>query len=233
MIDPLGKEKEDASRRGFIRKAIAGVFGATILSKATDLFSIESKTGYTYIKRNGEVINHYTPQGTDPYIGQISLVAFGFAPVNWLDCDGKVVSINNNQGLYALIGDIYGGDGLNIFSLPDLRGRVPIHQGNGIGLTHRGLGQSGGAENIRIIKDNLPPHSHKFNVTDEYGDETIPGNTIVAAGKVSGFTSSVPNITFNENAIEPVGKYEPVNIMQPFLALRYCISMAGIFPTSD
>ncbi len=230
MIDPLGKEKEDASRRGFIRKAIAGVFGATILAKAADLYSIESKTGYVYVKRNGEVINNYQPQGSEPYLSQIGIFAFSRVPNNWVQCNGQLLTILDYQALYSLLFTDYGGDGVTTFALPDLRGRVPV----GLQANSVTLGQAGGAETQTLTVNQIPVHSHNINVCSADGDQSSPQGAFIASDKsFNGFIGNPPSGFGNMNtqAIANTGGNQPVSIMQPFLTINYCIAMAGVYPS--
>lgn len=233
MIDPLQKEKEDASRRGFIYKAVAGVFGATILAKAADLYSIESKTGYVYVNRNGEVINNYQPQGNDPFLGEIGMFAFSGVPVFWAECNGRLMTIKTNEALFSLLGTTYGGDGVKTFGLPDLRGRTPIHQGTGINLTNIALGESKGHETISLGADQLPPHNHSFAASTEEADQLDPSGMFLASTSKYGTYTDTPDTTLNSMSISATGQSDPINIMQPYLAINFCISLKGILPTKS
>lgn len=232
LIDPLHKEKESASRRGFIRKAIGGFFGATILARADELYSIESKTGYVYVKRNGEVINNYEPQGIEPYLGEINMYSFSLIPKFASPCDGSLLPIYGNSALFSLIWTIYGGDGSTTFALPDLRGRIPVHFGTGNELSAITLGQSAGAESVTLTVDQMPAHSHFFQAANyEAKQESPAGNYLAMSENQSSYASSYPNGQLNSAAITSTGGNASVPLMNPFVSIQFCIAMQGLFPS--
>lgn len=173
------------------------------------------------------------------YLAFIFHFAGNFAPRGSLFCHGQLVSIAENSAVFALLGTTYGGDGMTTFAVPDLRGRVPMHFGTGPGLTPRDLGEIGGTESVTLLSNELPSHSHVATMQ-------LPAATATAAGVVAG-SGLLPGQTEEElyattsNAtsstgmltVAPVGGNLPVSVMQPFLALSYCIQMEGIFPSRN
>jgi len=231
LIDRQKKEEDGASRRGFIRKAIAGVFGAAILTKTDELYSKESKTGYIYVKGNGEVIENYHPQGTEPYLGEIDIFPYSYIPSHYSPCDGSLMQISENSWLFSLLGTTYGGDGVKTFALPDLRGRVPIHFGQGTGFNQITLGQSAGAESVVLTIDQLPPHSHFLNAANFEAKELSPsGNYFGMTESQSGYDSNYPNGQLNSSAISSTGGVAPVPLMNPFVCVQFGIATWGIMP---
>lgn len=224
--------KELETRRKFIRNSLAGAFGAAALANADKLFAERSKTGFSFIKPDGEIINHYDPsEGINPYVGQIDCVGFNFAPQGWLRCDGQLLPIAENETLFVLIGTTYGGDGQATFALPDLRGRVNIHQGTGPGLTQKTLGETGGAEAVTLTLQQIPAHNHSLNVKSNPGTSANPSANILSqnADGVRTYSAS-SNALLNSGTIGNSGGSQPHNNMDPFLTLNWIISLFGVFP---
>ncbi len=165
------------------------------------------------------------------FMGQIMPWAPNFAPVNWAYCNGKLMSINQNPTLFSLLLNRYGGDGINNFALPDLRGRVIVGAGNGPGLTPRTLAEKGGIETVVLTDDQLPAHSHTFQIpatTDRATTDNPVGN-VPAKGDMDLYASDgIPtgNITSSTT-----GANQPISVMQPFTGVNYIICVAGIYPT--
>ena len=184
----------------------------------------------------------------DPFVGEIILVAFNFAPVGWKLCDGSLLPISENETLFQLIGTTYGGDGEETFAVPDLRGRVALGLGTGPGLSGYTIGEFGGTESLIITATQMPIHTHPITgqMAVNRGCRNGPGNSrspignvpaIEAAGSTMTYSADAPDVNMNAAAIA----MPPVNTsatgglaahtnMQPFLALNYCISLFGIFP---
>lgn len=181
---------------------------------------------------------------TNPLLGQINPIGFTFAPLNWAFCDGQLLAISSNTALFSLLGTIYGGDGRTTFALPDLRGRVPMHAGNGPGLSSRSQGQQFGTENNTLSTSQLPSHSHtvSISVSSAAADSSTPdGNHLAtgitpAAGPVPERpaqlykTGATPDGTLNGGTTNPAGSGQAVNNMPPVLVVYYCIATAGVFP---
>ncbi len=172
----------------------------------------------------------------EAYIGSIVLFAGNYAPRNWAFCSGQLVAISENPSLFSILGTVYGGDGVNTFGLPDLRGRVPIHPGTGIGLTTRLLGESSGFERVNISEAQMPSHTHGIasvlHASEEANTEDPSGNFIAGASTPS-FSGS-NDVTLNENAVtndcQVSGQNQAHFNMQPYLGLNYIICTIGLYP---
>jgi microcystin-dependent protein len=181
----------------------------------------------------------------DEYMGMIKLFAGSYAPEGYLVCDGSLLSIPQYNALFSILGKTYGGDGINTFALPDLRGRVPVGAGNGPGLSPKKSGQIGGFETNTISIANMPAHNHTAvaNVSNTNSDVAtpatgssiaIPGNGTARAFTPSlGFNSATPNIPLNPASVQvaPNGSSQPMNNMQPYLGLIYIICVQGLYPS--
>lgn len=172
-----------------------------------------------------------------PYVGEIRLFGFSRAPVDWLPCDGRLLSINDYQVLYVLLGTSYGGDGVNTFALPDLRGSAPIHQGTGLGLSPYVLGQVGGNENITLITAQMPAHSHTPYATGTNATTGAPSPAVMPGALTNGDAMYATDLTGAEsgqmapNAITKAGGSLPHANTMPTLTLNLCIATVGVFPS--
>lgn len=179
----------------------------------------------------------------EPFIGQISLFGFNFAPKDWAICDGQLLSIAQNSALFALIGTTYGGNGQTNFALPDLRGRVPMGQGQGPGLSPRNMGEVSGSENVTLQQSQMPMHSHMLSVSNQTASASDPTGHVLAASTgsdpVDGATVTVntygtnPTGTASPQAISTAGGSQPHDNMQPYLTMNYCIALVGVFPSRN
>ncbi|HEX7339125.1 MAG TPA: tail fiber protein [Rhodanobacteraceae bacterium] len=173
---------------------------------------------------------------TTPFIGEIRLLPYSFAPLGWADCDGQLLGIANNAALFSLIGTTYGGDGVNNFALPDLRGRVPLHQGQGPGQTPRPLGEIGGSESVTLLTTQIPAHSHTFTATSADANAAVPAANN-QLGKVAGDaiytsdTQGAAGIATAPDMLAAAGASQPHENQMPSLTVRFCIATAGIFPS--
>ena len=165
-----------------------------------------------------------------PYVGEIRMFAGNFAPAGWMFCEGQLLPISENEVLFQLIGTTYGGDGESTFALPDLRGRVPIHQGNGFILA-----ETGGVETVTLTVQQVPSHSHPLLVSQNPATSNLPGSSVVpavtAAATITPYGTDNPTTALSPNAISPVGGSQPHDNMQPFLCVDFIISLFGIFPS--
>lgn len=181
---------------------------------------------------------------SDPFLGEIIMFGGNFAPRGWALCDGQLLAISSNTALFSIIGTIYGGDGRTTFALPDLRGRAPIHKGNGPGLSSRSQGQSGGGESNTLSQNQLPSHNHQVAVTAKC--KGAAGNANTAVGNVWSNDAGVSSATYSNAAADAdmkadaidvqeqnVGTGQSVNNMQPFLAINYIIALQGVFPSRN
>lgn len=176
----------------------------------------------------------------EPFLGEIRLFGGNFAPVGWAICDGSLQAIAANQALFALLGTTFGGDGVTTFALPDLRGRAPVSQGNGPGLTPRVIGQPDGAEAITLVSTQIPSHTHAFTATTAAATDAAPGpSTVLAAMQPSAGTprvfycpSSVTgnNFELDTLVLELTGGSQAHDNMMPSLAVSIIISLEGVFP---
>ena len=162
-----------------------------------------------------------------PYVGEIRMFAGNFAPSGWMFCEGQLLPISENETLYQLIGTTYGGDGQSTFALPDLRGRLPIHQGNGFALSN-----TGGAEQVTLTIQQIPVHTHALLATTAIGTSPNPsGNILAAAGNIDLYRQTAANTPMASSAVGPVGGSQPHTNFQPYLCVDFIISLFGIFPS--
>ncbi|MFD1161722.1 phage tail protein [Hwangdonia seohaensis] len=172
---------------------------------------------------------------SDPFIGQISMFAGNFAPRGWALCDGQLLPISQYSALFSILGTTYGGDGETTFALPDLRGRVPMHAGNGPGLTSRQLGQKFGSETNTLTVNQMPSHSHTVNAVTDDGNQSVPTGNLPAGTKVldKEYSNAASNTTMNANMINANGDNQPVNNIQPVLVINYIIALEGVYPSRN
>jgi len=162
-----------------------------------------------------------------PYVGEIRMFAGNFAPAGWLFCDGQLLPISENETLFQLIGTTYGGDGQSTFALPDLRGRVPVHQGNGLILA-----ESGGVEEVTLTVNQIPAHSHPQLASAGPGSANNPGGNVTGeSAAVKVYVSEAPTAGLNAAAVATVGGSQPHTNFQPYLCVDFIISLFGIFPS--
>jgi microcystin-dependent protein len=162
-----------------------------------------------------------------PYVGEIRMFAGNFAPAGWMFCEGQLLPISEYETLFNLIGTTYGGDGQSTFALPDQRGRIPIHFGNGFTLA-----ETGGVEEVTLTVSQIPSHSHPFLSTLNAGDQGNPGGSVTAQNTaVQLYVEDDPNINTGAQAIGSVGGNQPHNNFQPYLCVDFIISLFGIFPS--
>ncbi len=167
-----------------------------------------------------------------PYVGEIRLFAGNFAPSGWALCQGQIVAIAENDVLFTLIGTTYGGDGQSTFALPDLRGRVPLHQGNGASLSSRTIGQTGGTEQVQLSNGQMPAHTHTLLASSAPAQAAAaPSGSLLAATAVNVYGTGTPTTPMAPVAIAPSGGAQPHDNMAPFLVMNYIISLFGIFPS--
>jgi microcystin-dependent protein len=167
---------------------------------------------------------------SQPFVGQLLLVPYNFAPVDWMMCQGQLISISENTTLFQLIGTTYGGDGQTTYGLPDLRGRIPIHQGSN-GVSTYVMGQTGGVETVTIGINQYPSHSHSLLGSTVSGGTANPANNVVGAGLTT-YTAEAPVNSMNPSMVgNSNGGNQPHNNLQPFLVLNWIISLFGVFPS--
>jgi len=182
----------------------------------------------------------------EPFLGQIMMVGFNFAPRGWAKCEGQLLSIAQNQALFSLLGTTYGGDGRTTFALPDLRGRFPMHEGTGPGLPNHPLGQKAGSPTAPIAVANLPAHNHATQVTNNLriaaanaANSATPNDTFLAGSET--YSTGPANTQLNAGAIagdltvatQNTGGNQPLNVQNPFLAVNFIIALVGLYPSRN
>lgn len=175
---------------------------------------------------------------SDGYLGEIRMFAGSFAPVNWMLCNGQMLAPSDNEALYALIGAAYGGDAVNTFALPDLRGRVAVSTGQSLGSPNVSLAERGGAESVSLTPSQLPQHTHSLQVSTAVGDVDTPAATSVLAAAGPTGTGLTPYANAGDGtqaASSPTsttlaGRSQPHFNMQPYLAINFIICVAGVYP---
>lgn len=182
---------------------------------------------------------------SQPFVGQVIMFGGNFAPAGWMMCSGQIIPISENDVLFQLIGTTYGGDGQSTFALPDLRGRVPVHQGQGAGLSNYVIGQASGAESVTLNTNQIPQHNHMMLTTAQTATAATPSTgTIMANENVSnGSNNPYTYAPYNAGtpaqqplsgaSIAQTGGNQPHNNIQPVLTVTYCISLFGIFPSQN
>lgn len=162
-----------------------------------------------------------------PYVGEIRIFAGNFAPAGWMFCEGQLLPISEYETLFNLIGTTYGGDGQSTFALPDLRGRIPLHQGNGFTLA-----ESGGAENITLTINQIPAHSHPVLASNDAGNTTQPANGVTGnSSAVQIYRAQAGNASMNSQFVSNTGGSQPHDNFQPYICINYILSLFGIFPS--
>ena len=173
-----------------------------------------------------------------PYVGEIRMFGFGRTPDGWQPCDGSLLPISQFDTLFALLGSTYGGDGQSTFAVPDLRGRLPIHQGQGPGLSPYVIGQVAGSETVTVLPNQMPAHSHPVLASTGGASSALPGTSLLP-GAVSGDTfyatdlTDAVAITMAAQSVGSSGDSQPHENTMPTLTVQYCIAWAGIFPPQN
>jgi microcystin-dependent protein len=182
---------------------------------------------------------------TEPFIGEVKLFGFNFAPKGYSTCQGQILSIAQNTALFALIGTTYGGNGTTTFALPDLQGRVPIGQGQGPGLPYYSMGEVSGSVTTTLLASNMPPHVHTLNsvrvqvkassaiATEQSSDGTFPATTVAAAYSDAASNGLFTGGTVVSGTTDTAGGGQPFSILNPFLCMNYSIALQGIFPSRN
>lgn len=175
---------------------------------------------------------------SEPFLAEVRIVGFNFAPRGWAFCDGQILPINQNQSLYSLLGTTYGGDGRTSFALPDLRGRTPIHVGRSDGGGDHRLGQKSGEETHTLAANEMPQHDHVMRASN--AGATAPGptgaylaRTSLAGGLAYSQPSETPNVSMGSSSVLNVGGGQAHNNMMPYLAVNFCIALQGLFPSRN
>ena len=171
----------------------------------------------------------------DPFVAEIRIFPFNFAPKGWAWCDGQLLPLSQNTALFSLLGTTYGGNGKSNFALPDLQGRAPMHPGQGPGLSLHDLGETGGSETVSLLESEIPSHSHAMNAHNgDPADHQTPSTTTTIAQSANGSafqsTTNSSLAALADNILAPAGGDQPHNNMQPYLTFYFCIALQGVFP---
>jgi microcystin-dependent protein len=164
---------------------------------------------------------------SEPFLSEVKIVSFNFAPKGWALCNGQLLPINQNQALFSLLGTTYGGNGQTTFALPNLQGRIPIHFGNG-----HTLGEAGGAENHTLIASEMPAHTHTFSASNATPNQGTPAGNMWASNS-GAYSSAQPDATMTPASISNAGGSQPHTNVQPYLVLNFIIALQGIFPSQN
>src|SRR5919199_939476 len=169
----------------------------------------------------------------DPFVAEIRIFPFWFAPKGWAFCNGQILPISQNTALFSLLGTTYGGDGKSTFALPNLQGHAPMHPGQGPGLSLYDLGQTGGSETVSLLESEIPSHSHAMRASSDAGDQNLPAGNMLAKPLGRGnslYITTVQLAQMSDQALTPAGGDLPHNNMQPYLTFYFNIALQGVFP---
>ena len=164
----------------------------------------------------------------EPFLAEIKIIGFNFAPQGWALCDGQTLPINQNQAVFSLLGTTYGGDGLTTFALPDLRGRTPIHMGSG-----HSLGQRSGQEGVALSVSQIPSHDHPMRASNSAASTAEVTGASLAQSAASAYVASSANASLSADSVGNAGGGQPHNNMQPYLTLHFIIALTGLFPSRN
>ena len=167
----------------------------------------------------------------DPFVAEIRIFPFNFAPRGWAWCDGQLLPLSQNTALFSLLGTTYGGNGKSNFALPDLQGRAPMHPGQGPGLSLHDLGETGGSETVTLLESEIPSHSHAARAATSLGDNPNPaGNSLSRYVNAYQSTINTNVVSMAPEALPPAGGDQPHNNLQPYLTFYFAIALQGVFP---
>lgn len=166
----------------------------------------------------------------DPFVAEIRIFPFNFAPKGWAWCDGQLLPLSQNTALFSLLGTTYGGNGKSNFALPDLQGRAPMQPGQGPGLSLHDLGEMGGSETVTLLESEIPSHSHNFNGVNRVANRRSVSGTTMGTGNTIFVGGASPNAQMAPETLSPSGSDQPHNNMMPYLTFYFCIALQGVFP---
>lgn len=170
----------------------------------------------------------------DPFVAEIRIFPFNFAPKGWAWCDGQLLPLSQNTALFSLLGTTYGGNGKSNFALPDLQGRAPMQPGQGPGLSLHDLGETGGSETVSLLESEIPSHSHTARASSDFGDlqTPSPARSLARSQNASAYQSTTNQaiVSLAPEALAPAGGDQPHNNLQPYLTFYFCIALQGVFP---
>jgi len=169
----------------------------------------------------------------DPFVAEIRIFPFNFAPKGWAWCDGQLMPLSQNTALFSLLGTTYGGDGKSTFALPDLEGRAPMHPGQGPGLSLHDLGETGGSETVTLLESEIPAHSHGLLANTAQANSKAPAGNVLArsfGGNVYLAPAGAPLVSMSDQSLAPAGGDQPHNNLQPYLTFYFNIALQGVYP---
>lgn len=166
----------------------------------------------------------------DPFVAEIRIFPFNFAPRGWAWCDGQLLPLSQNTALFSLLGTTYGGNGKSNFALPNMQGNAPMHPGQGPGLSLHDLGETGGSETVSLLESEIPSHSHTVRVSAEDGNSRQAVGNYVGLGNNIFAAPPPTSPPMNAQALVPAGGDQPHNNMMPYLTFYFCIALQGVFP---
>jgi microcystin-dependent protein len=169
----------------------------------------------------------------EPFLGEIRLFGFNFAPRGWATCNGQLLAINSYSALFSLLGTFYGGDGRTNFALPNLQSRVAIHQGQGQGLSPYTIGQNGGTENVTLNQGQMPQHNHAAIASGANASVARPAGAVLALVGTSIYAAAPDGTQMNPGMIGMAGSGQPHQNIQPYLTVNFCIAVQGTFPSRN
>ena len=170
---------------------------------------------------------------SNPFIGEIRMFGGSFAPAGWAFCAGQLMAISQNDALFTLIGTTYGGDGQETFGLPDLQGRMPVHQGTNPQGGNYTIGQTGGSESVTLTTNQIPGHPHPFQCSSQTGTQPSPANGMSASNTLNQFAAAGAGQPMKAGLMNPAGGSQPHENMMPYLVISFIISLFGIFPSQN
>lgn len=222
MDEKLTIENNSKSRRGFLQDLATWVGGTALLAATANMF-ISNK-----LKADTS-----SPNGSNPFVGEIMKFGGNFAPRAWALCEGQLLAISSNDALFSLLGTTFGGDGRTTFGLPDLRGRVPVHPGNGPGLSNISWGEKGGQNTVTLTQNQMPQHNHSLNVNSGGANTANPTNSYIAANSegIKHYSNTLSSSAIASNSVVNEGGNQSHSNMQPYLGITYCIALFGVYPS--
>jgi microcystin-dependent protein len=169
----------------------------------------------------------------NPFVAEIRIFPFNFAPKGWAFCDGQILPLSQNTALFSLLGTTYGGDGKSNFALPNMQGNAPMHPGQGPGLSLHDLGETGGSDTVTLLESEIPSHSHTPMSSTTSAASPTPGPTVMfgKSNGIAAYSSTTTGLVqLNDNAVAPAGGDQPHNNLMPYLTLNFCIALQGVYP---
>lgn len=170
---------------------------------------------------------------TSPFLAEIRIFPFNFAPVGWAFCDGQILPLSQNTALFSLLGTTYGGDGKSNFALPNMQGNAPMFYGQGPGLSLHDIGETGGSDTVSLLESEIPSHPHALMATPQQADAGTPAPNLALARSTPGMiytATTTPQAQLSDSTIAPAGGDQPHNNLMPYLTLNFCIALQGVFP---